>query len=251
MMEFRLSQPSDVTALQALWRDSFQESQDYLDLFFRTAYAPQRCMVLELESGIAGAAYWLDCSLDGKPLAYLYAVAISENHRNRGLGKHLMDAIHSHLESIGYAGALLVPGSEDARRFYLRRGYRNSCHQNWTPVEAASPVPIQLVDADAYADLRQEYLGSRGVWQSVKDLALLGKDAVFFTGEGFLGAALRSAALCPELLGDVTQAAGIAAALGMAQCTFRTEGEELPYAMVLALGGASLPEEFWFGFGFE
>lgn len=249
MNEFRLSRRSDIPRLRRLWKDAFGDKDSYLDIFFAAAYAPERCMVLTREQEILGGAYWLDCELDGKKLAYLYAVAIDPGAQNRGLGTRLMERLHGHLTREGYAAALLVPGSDGLREYYRRFGYRTASHHREFIAQAGTPVPMTKIDAQRYGQLRRRYLPKNGVVQEAENLALLNALADFYEGPGFVAALSRRS--CLELLGNANQAPGITAALNLPQCPFRTPGSTQPYAMAKPLTGAALPEELYFGFGFD
>ena len=247
MTEFRLSRRSDVPALWQLWKQAFGDSEEYLDLFFKAAYAPERSLVLE---GIGGAAYWLDCSLEDRRLAYVYGVAVREELKGQGIGTAMMKALQAHLERQEYDGILLVPGDERLRDYYQKLGYRTLSWQNRFTALAGSPAEMVRVTAEEYAILRRQYLGQYGVVQEKENLALLSGMADFFRGDGFLAALEPGEGNCPELLGDPQAAPGITAALGLESCDFRTPGKELPYAMGLSLKD-KLPERLYFGFGFD
>ena len=247
MTEFRLSRRSDVPALRQLWKQAFGDSEEYLDLFFETAYAPERSLVLD---GIGAAAYWLDCSLEDRKLAYVYAVAVRKDLRGQGVGAALMKNLRVHLERQEYDGILLVPGDERLRDYYQKLGYRTLSWQNRFTAAAGTPVEMTRLTAEEYAILRRAYLGEHGVVQEKENLALLSGMAEFFRGDGFLAALEPGEGNCPELLGNPQAAPGITAALGLESCDFQTPGKELPYAMGLSLKD-KLPEQLYFGFGFD
>lgn len=247
MTEFRFSSPADVPALRSLWKEAFGDSEEYLDLFFSTAYAPQRSLVLD---GIGAAAYWLDCTLEDRKLAYVYAVAVRKDLRGQGIGLALMQALQGQLKKLGYDGILLVPGEEGLRSYYRKLGYRTVSHQNRFEAAAGTAREMTRLTAVEYGLARREYLGPSGVRQEGENLALLAGMAEFFRGDGFLAAVHPGEGICLELLGDPQAAPGITAALGLETCKFRTPGKEIPYAMGLALKG-ELPDNFYFGFGFD
>lgn len=249
MNEFRLSQGSDIPRLRQLWKDAFGDGDSYLDIFFTTAYAPERCIVLIRDGGIAGGAYWLDCSLEGRKLAYVYAVAIAPAMQSRGLGTLLMEQIHRHLAHRGYDAVLLVPGDERLRQYYRRFGYRTISHHRRFTAAAGTATSITEIDAPEYARLRRRYLPRGGIVQEGENLALLSALARFYRGEDFLAA--LSGGGCLELLGNEAAAPAITAALCLDQCRFRTPGRDTPYAMGKPLTDAPLPGELYLGFGFD
>lgn len=228
MIEFRASEPSDIPALRTLWKQAFGDSEEYLDIFFRTAYAPERSRVVCREGKIAGGAYWLDCSLGETKLAYVYAVAIDESCQSQGLGSRLMEDIHRLLTAQGYFGVLLVPGDEGLRRYYQRFGYRTvSCHGEY------HPVPGTRISAERYALLRRSLLPENGVIQEGENMAFLNKLAFFYENESTICAVSRQGNRCLELLGSDAPA------------------RKTPYAMGKSLTADPLPDCLYFGFGFD
>ena len=70
-----IDRPSDTQVLRRLWKQAFRDSDAFLDSFFSVGYSCDRCRQLSLDGQLAAALYWFDCSLAGKPVAYVYAVA--------------------------------------------------------------------------------------------------------------------------------------------------------------------------------
>ena len=229
MTEFRPTTPEDIPRLREIWKDCFGDTDAFLDLFFRCAYAPRRSLVLEEKSNILGAAYWFDCTLGRGKLAYVYAVGIDPGHQNRGLGRRLMQAIHQTLRNQDYEGVLLVPGDEGLRRYYEKFDYRTCSYRR---TEAALP-PMFAISPEEYARLRRNLLPENGVVQEGENLAFLAELAFFYQGESAIAALSKEDGSCLELLGIP----------GL--------GDRLPYAMGLSLTEAPLPEEVYFAFGFH
>ena len=249
MSKFRFSCREEVPALRQLWKQAFGDSDEYLDLFFSRAYAPDRCRILE-KSGIGGAAYWLRCDACGLRLAYVYGVAIREDLQNQGFGSALMEDLRATLKQEGYDGILLVPGDEGLRRYYEKLGYRTISWQDRFEAEAGHPAQMKRLTTEQYAAFRSIFSLRGYVAQEKENLALLEGMADFYLGEDFLVAVAAGEGECLELLGNRAAAPGITAALGLETCRFRAVGGEFPYAMGLSLG-KDLPEELYFGFGFD
>lgn len=228
MIEFRPSTRADISVLRKLWKEAFCDGDEYLDIFFRTAYAPERSRVLRRDGKIIGGAYWLNCALGERKLAYVYAVAIDGSCQGQGLGSRLMEDIHRALTAQDYEGVLLVPGSEGLRRYYARFGYRTVSYRCEYPSKTGTRIT-----AERYALLRRMLLPSNGVIQEGENLAFLNELAFFYEGEGCICAVSRQGNRCLELLG------------------WGDSGKKSPYAMAKNLTPAPLPEEIYFGFGFD
>lgn len=252
-MKIDFPQPRHMARLRQLWQLAFGDTDAFLDSFFRTAYAPDRCLCVFSGDDIAAALYWMDCALEETPLAYIYAVATHPDHRGKGLCRMLMADTHALLARRGYAGALLVPGSESLRQMYAGMGYANAGGLEEIRCAAgADPVPLRAIGPGEFAALRRQYLPPRSVIQEGHSLAFLAQQLRFYTGEGFLLAACREEGILhvPELLGDASAAPGITAALNCREGHFRIPGGSRPHAMFLGLTGQAAPPRY-FGFAFD
>lgn len=229
MISFRPSCPAERPHLNRLWRECFGDEKSFIDLFFRSAYAPERSLVLVREGELVGAGYWMDCWVEGKRLAYLYAIAIAPQYQRQGLGTRLLGAMHERLARQGYDGVLLVPGTGALWAFYARLGYRPCARR---PIPHGS-IPDTPVSPAQYARLRRALLPEHGVVQEEENLRFLAGQATFYGDENRIAAVSTQDGRCLELLGPEPIILG----------------ED--YAMLLSLGHALLPEEIYFAFGFD
>ena len=240
--------PNDIIGLRQLWKLAFGDTEEFLDKFFSTAFAPERCHVLKQEGQIVAALYRFDCSMGEQKLAYLYAVATHPDFRGQGLCRRLMGQTHGMLKEQGYDGVLLVPQDGGLRKMYAAMGYQDATSVAEFSCEAGEALPMAAVDADAYATLRRKFLPEKGVVQEGENLRFLDTYACFYQGSDFLAAV--SGKQIVELLGNRRRAAGIFAALGLEGGDVRTAGEEVPYAMFLPLTEwAQMPA--YFGLAFD
>lgn len=238
------------TQLRALWKAAFSDDDGFLDSFFATAYAPQRCRYLEENGSVTAALYWLDCRVDDDRFAYLYAVATDPAHRGKGLCRRLMEETHTELARLGYAGAILVPGEEGLRKMYEKMGYASFSGMDHIRCEAGSAIAAQQASIEEYAAMRRKLLPKGGVVQEGENLAFLSTYAKLYTGERFTLAAVtqKDALLGLELLGDPRAAAGILGALGLKTGCFRVAGST-HFAMYRSLDGTPAPG--YFGLAFD
>lgn len=230
--------PSLIPQLRRLWKDAFGDSDAFLDSFFSTAYSPNRCRCVTVDSRLAAALYWFDISCNGEKMAYIYAVATAPAFREQGFCRALMGNTHNHLAALGCRGALLVPDGESLTRMYAGLGYRPCCGiREFVCAMGSAPVDIRRIDTREYARLRRQLLPRGGVIQEGANLDFLETYAEFYAGLDFLLAARREGdrLLGLELLGNAGAAPGILSALGAAQGEFRTPGTHQPFAMFLPL----------------
>jgi hypothetical protein len=241
-----------IPKLRRLWKEAFSDDDGFLDAFFSKAFAPDRCRCVTVEGEPAAALYWFDCQLEGQPVAYIYAVATAEAFRNRGLCRALMENAHSHLAYLGYAGAVLVPGSRSLFQMYEAFGYRTcSMITEFVSAAAEAPVEFRKIDAEEFCGLRRKYLPAGSVLQEGVSLEFLKTMASFYAGADFLLTVSEKNGrfFAPELLGNVHAAPSILTAFGKKEGTFRTVGGDKPFAMYRPFG--QLPPPRYFGFAFD
>ncbi len=238
--------PGQIPQLRQLWQEAFGDTDAFLDIFYETAYAPERCMCVTVDGAVAAAAYWFSCG----QYAYIYAVATAKQHQGKGLCHALMGKIHADLLQQGFSGAILVPGDEGLRRFYGGMGYENFGGIRNFSQEAGAPVALRKLNATEFATLRRQYLPAGGVVQEGENLAFLSQWAEFYAGNDFLLTATRDGDTLRglELLGNANAASGILAALGAKRGHFRAPGSE-PFAMCRPLTQENPPT--YFGFAFD
>ena len=239
--------PEQLAGLKALWQEAFGDPDDYLELFFSTAFSPARSRCITKDGQTAAMLYWFGCTVEGKPYAYLFAVATAKSFRGQGLCRALMADTHRHLKELGYAGAILVPAEKSLFGFYGSMGYQNFggvSRFSRQPGEVAAA--LQPVDAETYYDLRQKLLPSGGVTQDMVTLRFLAAQTALYSGDGFLLSCYRKedVMLVQEYLGDPAHTPGIVAALGCREGRFLTPGSD-PFAMWLPLtDNAPIPTYF-------
>lgn len=237
--------------LRTLWKEAFGDTDAFLDHFFSTAYAPQRCSHILRDGKSAAALYWLDCGWQDKKVAYLYAVATAKAYRGQGLCRQLMAKTLSQLQCCGYAGAILVPGSDALREMYAKMGFATFCTRDAFEALPTKAIALTKLTADQYALARREYLPADGIVQEGESLHFLAGMAAFYRGEDFLAVALQeeNTLICPEFWGDRDAAAGITAALNCKKGVFYTSGGQLPFAMWHGFNGCEAPG--YFGLAFD
>lgn len=245
---------SQIPQLRALWREAFNDTEEFLDAFGTTAFSSQRCLGVTIDNKIVAALYWFDCLYRDKPIAYLYAVATAKAYREQGICHKLMKYTHIHLTNRGYDGVILVPGTQNLFEFYAQMGYKScSTIHEFDSLSIAPQIPIRQIDKNEYATLRRQFLPKDSVLQEKENLDFLQTQVSFYAGTDFLLAACRDENILHgiELLGEQTNAPGILHSLGCDKGFFRTPGGNLPFAMYLSLGDSILPPPKYFGLAFD
>lgn len=251
MIEFRPSVAGDRAALSTLWREAFGDSDDFICLFFDTAYAPERSRVASEHGRINAMLFWFDCTLSGEKAAYLYAVATDPREQGKGISTALLEDTRRHLAQSGYRYIILSPGSEALFRFYEKRGYRTAGFISEGVYTAGTPIPVRQITPEEYAAARRAMLPPNGVYQEGENLRFLREFARFYAGEGFLAAVSRQEDFIPEFLGNSDCIPGLLAALGLGRAAVRRPGDDRALVMLQPLGTAHPQERIHFGFPFD
>lgn len=235
-----------IPGLRKLWQQAFGDDDRFLDSFFSTAFSADRCLCIPTEDSVAAALYWFDCSCRGEKLAYLYAVATHQSHQGKGLCHALMSKTHELLQDHGYAGVVLVPGSESLFRFYEKMGYRTfGGMEQFDVYPEKPPIALQQISPEKYATLRESFLPEGSVLQKDVTLSFLQTQANFYVGENLLFVAADDGEklFCPEFLGSRQVCGNILSALGKTEGLFRIPGKE-KFAMYYSLSSAAPPHYF-------
>ena len=245
---------SQIPELKNLWKESFGDSEEFIDSFFTTAYSSNRCRCVTIDGEIASVLYWFDCLCDEKRIAYIYAVATLKAYRGRGLCHKLMDNVHKELNELGYSGVVLVPGEESLFRFYGNIGYETCCYidEFSCPGKEKEKVDVRKIDKKTFASLRKKYLPKFSVIQENENLEFLETQAEFYSGNGFLLTAVSEddTLIGIEFLGDKSLCESIIYSLGFRNGTFRTNGSTKPFAMFYPIKEDVSPPTY-FGFAFD
>ena len=244
----------DYSGLLSLWKEAFGDTDEYIKIFFETAFSKNRCRCVTDNGRVVAALYWFDCSHLGKKTAYIYAVATASSHRGKGICNTLMKDTHTLLEGLGYTGAILVPGSKSLFDFYEKMGYKICSYIKEFDCESAKTgTLLSQLSKEEYAIKRREFLPENSVIQENENLEFLSAQALFYKGEDFILAMRheKDKLFGIELLGNINAAPGILNSLAVSKGTFRTPGNNKPFAMYLPIGKTHLPAPSYFGFAFD
>lgn len=238
--------------LRKLWMEAFGDDDSFLNIFYGSVFSPDRCRCVTSDGQVTAALYWLDCRCNGKPIAYLYAIATGKKYRHRGQCRALMDDTHRLLRELGYAGAVLVPGEKALFMMYRALGYE-TCSQihQWHCFAAGIGTALREISVEEYGAARRRYLPEGGVIQENENLTFLQSQTRLYAGADFILCAReqRGTLLCPEILGNISAAPRILTALGYSDGHFRSPGTGTDFAMYYPLSDSPAPT--YFGLAFD
>lgn len=232
-IEFRQPRSEEEAPLRALFTEAFGDG-GFTDLFFRTGYAPERCLAA-FDGALLAALHWFDCTFEGQKAAYIYGIAAFRRCRGRGVGSALIRAALEELKKRGYEMVFLVPAEPSLFGYYERFGFRAVSTIRELTLSASAPLPLKKLTADEYAASRKKLLPKASLLQEGACLSLLSGYADFYATDRSVAAV--SGDTVWELLGDERDAPGLIAALGLPTATVRTPGPGRPFAMGLGTDG--------------
>lgn len=113
--------------LKKLWKDTFGDSQKYIDDFFEKIYDENGVLIHREAGEVVSALYMIDYNLKYKgkiyKLMYLYALATKKEYRGRRIMSGLIDKADEIMHNKGYAGAFLIPAEEKLYDYYGQFGF--------------------------------------------------------------------------------------------------------------------------------
>lgn len=243
-------EPRDTPALKALWHEAFGDGDDVINAFFTVAYACDRCFTVEDEGRPIAAAYYFRCTAYGRPIAYIYAVAVAKSCRGRGICRFLMEGIQRRLFLDGYAGAVLVPADEKLFAMYENLGYTAQIpiSETYVTEEALRACLAEKVSAEEYARLRREHLPEGGVVQELESLAYLSANAELYRTHHGVACIFteNGRAVAAEVLGDSIERE---CTTGDGCVKVRSAGNSKRFALYKSFDGSDAPT--YFGLAFD
>ena len=248
----KIAAREDQPQLTALWEACFGDPQAVVQGFWAAMW--DTITVFTNEDGTAMATA-MPLSWQGKPAAYLYAVATDPAHQGKGLCRRLMAEAEAYLKEQGFSYALLSPAEPSLFRFYEKLGYQTVffCDRKYFSA-AGTSLPVFSVTPEQYGHLRAKFAPENAVSYPLPLLSLqasagslvkiadIGCAALERTRSGWIARELLSAE--PE-----TASAALCAYLKIPEIEAKTPGKT-PYGMAKSLDGSPLLSAY-LGFAFE
>lgn len=235
-----------IPRLQEIWQLAFGDSGEFVARFFETGFSPTRCRcVLEADTP-QSVLYWFDCLRGQDRFAYVYAVATHPDCTGKGLSHALLADTHRFLKAQGYAGCILVPGSESLFRFYENQGYTPFCPMDISCVKAGKhPLPLPRLTGDDYAEKLQCFLPENTAAHRAPTFSYLAACwELYGNGDTLLALSRQEDTLyIQDFRGNGQNLPGIIAALGGKEAWVRTPGGK-PYGMYHMLADQAPPAHF-------
>lgn len=224
-MIIRMPEPEDIPQMKILWQNAFGDPAACIDAFFATGYRQEHSRVL-WEKEVLGAVYWFDFFRQGSRYSLLYALAVKESRRGKGLGNALMEQVCKDLQDDGYAGALLVPAGAHLYDFYSRLGFSHFGGADTLTVKAAGKqVYVAQTDIPGYLKDRPGFSWDEAFCAFVEN------QCVLYRTEDIWLIRYKDAADIQEYIGPAEKLPRILAGLGIHEANVRMPGVKQPAGM--------------------
>ena len=154
----------DFPRLTKLWQDTFGDPEELISAFLQRLPAFGAGAVAALDGQAVGAAYALDGLCSGlaggdAPCGYIYAVAVSPEHRHHGLGAALSRKAAELSRRRGARLICTLPAEESLYPWYEKiLGISCALRRRSFKVRAAPLLPCRELEADEYLSLREKLL---------------------------------------------------------------------------------------------
>lgn len=110
-----------------LWRDTFNDREEFIQLYFTRVFRPEYNVVCQLNNEIVAALQTLPYQLKFHdtivPCHYISGVSVREEYRRQDIGNNLLSQAHFRLYHQEAVFAMLIPAEEWLYGWYERCGY--------------------------------------------------------------------------------------------------------------------------------
>ena len=252
-MEIRNPRTSEVHQLWTLWREAFGDD-GWVHLFESFAFSKDRCLCAFEGERVLSMLFWFDYTMDDQKVAYLYGIATKKEMQGKGICHALMRYAHSHLKSLKYQSAILVPSSEPLFPFYKKMGYQIATYADIvTCTPSGDTIDLCEIAQKKYAEMRKEYLTSNSVIESDEALRLVAATDKFYAANDclFCGRIENGQYITTEFFGNKSRCKEIVNHFQCKQGRFRIHDRKTPFSLYLPLTNKQSAVPSYLGIAFE
>lgn len=179
----KLASYEDKPLVYEMWKAVFEDTDEYMDLFFTDKYKPENTLIY-FENGVAAASlqmqlYYITFYGQKIPFYYLVGLCTLPQYRRRGYMEQLIDRSHQIMAERGIPLSILVPAEDWLFGFYNRYGYEQVFEKD------EENIPIKTI-FDQYPDIHDAYKAfdkfqktDFTVQKSFEDFCTIAKDYCF------------------------------------------------------------------------
>ena len=156
------------SALRALWRDIFEDSEEVIDYFFKNHFTPENTAVALRDGVPVSMGFLLPTGFlnmpdsENLPCAMIYGVATNVNSRGRGCAEGVTRELVRIAEESGYSAVVLHPADDGLFGYYENAsGFESFFYAEesmLTPDTTPHNIEIIAVSPENYCETREKTL---------------------------------------------------------------------------------------------
>lgn len=131
--------------VKRLWKMCFQDTDDFVGLYFRMRYADEINSAIEVDGQVVAALqripYPMTCFGTVLPVAYISGACTHPAYRKQGLMYRLLAEAHREMYRQGICISTLIPADEGLKAYYARSGY-TACFRQQLKLLTACSIPV-------------------------------------------------------------------------------------------------------------
>lgn len=165
MTEYRFAEEGDLPALKRLWMEAFDDSEAYVDLFYKGAC--MKTYVAMHQGRVAAAVHMLPYTLVHKSastqMMHLYAVSVDAPLRGHGIMTEMLQQIIVNCQA-ACTGISLRPANDRLRAYYSRQGFKEMFFLDEVQMEPGihNEIGVQPLSAQAFYQRRNAFFCRNG-----------------------------------------------------------------------------------------
>ncbi|MCC8143846.1 MAG: GNAT family N-acetyltransferase [Tannerellaceae bacterium] len=147
-----------------LWKTSFNDSDEFIDLYFTQVYKPENTLVAEKDGRVVAALQMLPYTMtfwgNEIPVAYIAGACTAPQEQNKGLMRELLESAFAEMERRDIPLTVLVPAADWLFDYYRRSGYTEAFDQSarmYTYTGTAIQLPEVIVTPARILELKDYY----------------------------------------------------------------------------------------------
>lgn len=144
--------------VKALWKMCFEDTEEFIELYFRKRYADSINHIVERDGKAVAALqtipYPMTYGGELLPISYISGACTHPSYRNQGVMKQLLEQVHRRVYEEGVAFSTLIPAEEWLKAYYARSGYA-VCFRYGVERRVMNSLPKPVDNFDARWNLRK------------------------------------------------------------------------------------------------
>ncbi|MCD8194146.1 MAG: GNAT family N-acetyltransferase [Tannerellaceae bacterium] len=147
-----------------LWKTSFNDPDEFIDLYFTQVYKPENTLVVEEDGRVTAALQMLPYTMtfwgNEIPVAYIAGACTAPEARNKGLMRELLAVAFAEMERRAIPLTVLIPADDWLFDYYRRAGYTEAFDQSarmYTYTGTVVQLPEIVVTQARILELKDYY----------------------------------------------------------------------------------------------